>query len=69
MFTVECFHIHENIDTLYGVEPVPVEDLPTVCCCGQGLSYAATVGFVDEAGPLGCSAPRGWWDPSLSDLV
>ena len=44
---LECPWKHEDIDTLYGVSPCPVEDLPTECSCGKRLSYAAEVCFVN----------------------
>ena len=42
----ECSFYHDNIETLYGVKPMPVEDLPTVCTCGRPLTYADEVLFV-----------------------
>ena len=41
-----CCFIHSNIDTLYGVQPKPIEDLPTVCACGEELTYADEVVFI-----------------------
>lgn len=43
----DCPFIHDDIDTLYGVTPTAVEDLPTVCTCGHALTYADEVAFVE----------------------
>jgi hypothetical protein len=41
-----CQLMHDDIDTLFGVEPMPVEKLPKTCECGAPLTYAADVTFV-----------------------
>ena len=39
---------------LYGVDPVPVSELPARCVCGAVLTYADPVVFVTRVGgPLG----------------
>jgi hypothetical protein len=43
-----CPFLHDNIDTLFGVALVPIEDLPTVCTCGAPLTYADEVAFVNS---------------------
>lgn len=40
-----CFR-HDNIDTLYGVTPMPHEKLPRVCSCGELITYADEVVFI-----------------------
>lgn len=42
-----CPFIHDNIDTLYGVPVMAIEDLPTVCTCGATLTYEDEVAFVE----------------------
>jgi hypothetical protein len=42
----ECPFIHENIGILYGVEPMPIDQLPTTCGCGAPLTYTDMVVFV-----------------------
>lgn len=46
-----CPFIHENVDTLYGVPVMPVENLPRVCTCGAKITYAATVAFINGGAP------------------
>lgn len=41
-----CDFIHDNIHTLYGVLPMPIEKLPKVCTCGRPLAYADSVDFI-----------------------
>lgn len=41
-----CDLRHYDIDTLYGVAPQPIEQLPARCICGAGLTYAEEVAFV-----------------------
>ena len=42
-----CDFIHENIDQLYGVPEMPIEELPTVCSvCGRPFTYADEVAFI-----------------------
>ena len=45
-YDTECPFLHGNIDTLYGVESQPIEQLPKVCTCGKSLTYAKVVKFV-----------------------
>lgn len=51
MFGDTCPFIHDNIDTLYNVTVMAIDDLPTVCTCGAALTYADEVCFV-EVGDL-----------------
>jgi len=46
-----CPFKHDNIDTLYGVIPIPIEGLPQVCTCGAPLTYADDVAFVNQVTP------------------
>jgi hypothetical protein len=46
-----CAMIHENINTLYHVPPMPIEDLPRTCACGRALTYAEDVVFVNVLQP------------------
>lgn len=46
--TDQCPFKHDDINTLFHVQPMPVEDLPTVCTCGEPLTYADEVAFVNE---------------------
>lgn len=45
-----CPYIHDDIDTLFGVTPCPIEELPTICVCGQPLTYAEEVMFINIDG-------------------
>lgn len=42
----DCPFIHKDIDMLYGVPFMPIEELPKVCTCGESLTYADEVAFV-----------------------
>lgn len=44
----KCAFRHDDIDTLYGVPPMPIADLPKTCGCGRALTYAAEVVFVNR---------------------
>lgn len=41
-----CDFLHDDIDTLYGVPPTPIEKLPKTCSCGKTLTYAREVAFI-----------------------
>ena len=41
-----CPFKHDLIDTLYGVPPMPIEQLPRECMCGRAFTYADEVQFV-----------------------
>ena len=41
-----CPFEHDNIDVLYGVTEMPVEQLPKFCVCGAPLTYADEVIFI-----------------------
>ncbi len=41
LFGGKCPFIHDDIDTLYGVKPVPYAELPKVCTCGAPLTYSS----------------------------
>ena len=41
-----CPFVHDDIHTIFGVEPCLVEDLPKICTCGRLLTYADKVVFV-----------------------
>lgn len=43
-----CGFIHKDISILYGVEPMPVEELPKVCTCGEPLTYCEPVLFASR---------------------
>jgi len=49
---VNCPFKHDNIDRLFGVPVMPVEELPKVCTCGAPLTYADTVMFFPAVGDL-----------------
>jgi hypothetical protein len=46
MDPLDCDFFHDNIEELYGVPVMPIEELPTVCTCGATLTYADDVLFV-----------------------
>ena len=48
---MRCNFVHEGIDRLFGVKPMPVEDLPQICTCGAALTYAPMVAFIERTGP------------------
>jgi len=46
MNPLNCDFFHDNIEELYDVPVMPIEELPTVCTCGAALTYADDVLFV-----------------------
>lgn len=48
-----CPFEHTDVDTLYNVTPMAIEDLPTKCTwCHQPITYAGEVAFVDIPEPV-----------------
>ena len=52
MFNDGCPFIHDDIEILYGVPPMPIEELPKVCTCGKPLTYRNTVIFISQPMPM-----------------
>ena len=53
MTMINCFWKHDNLDTLYGVTPQPIDRLPQVCVCGAEVTYADKVAFLPAVWPSG----------------
>jgi hypothetical protein len=41
-----CPFIHDNIERLFGVQPMKREDLPKTCTCGAPLTYSKDLVFI-----------------------
>ena len=56
MFNSGCPFIHDDIEVLYGVPVMPIEELPKICTCGKPITYRNTVIFVSQPLPAfeGC---------------
>ncbi len=47
---VDCIWLHENIDRLFEVAPVPMDQLPQVCVCGAKITYSEDLVFINRVG-------------------
>ena len=43
----DCNFVHKNVDTLYGIRPTSIDNLPHVCnVCGEKITYSDNLVFV-----------------------